>query len=79
MTAELEALAGAMRKEWDANRHAIHKRPPFSAHSFDNDGRFWVVGSSKVSVLHGADGSEEWAKAWADALNRTPTTPRGDA
>lgn len=41
----------ALRDAWDANPHSIHKRPPFRAHSFDNNAKFYVVGSTRVSVV----------------------------
>ena len=62
----------AMTAKWVVNPYEIHKRPPFRAHSFDNDGRFWVVGTTRVSVLHGMHGPEEWATAVSDAMNDTP-------
>ncbi|WP_313539691.1 hypothetical protein [Sphingomonas sp.] len=61
--------ASALVAKWAGNTHAIHKRPPFRAHSFDADHRYWVVGSSFVSVLHGWHGSEATAAALADLLN----------
>jgi hypothetical protein len=62
-----------MTAKWCANPYEIHKRPPFRAHLFDNDGRYWVVGTTRVSVLHGAHGSKEWAEEAASLLNDTPT------
>lgn len=70
--AEIEAIAAGLTEKWCANPYEELKRPPFRAHSFDNDGRFWVVGTSRVSVLHGAHGPQEWAELWANALNATP-------
>ncbi|MFN3627443.1 MAG: hypothetical protein ACK4S3_06140 [Parvibaculum sp.] len=61
-----------MRAEWDANPHAIHKRPPFRAHNFDGDDRYWVVGSTSVSVLHGWHGPQLLAEMIAEALNNPP-------
>lgn len=56
-------------KGWAENPYAIHKRPPFRAHSFDNDGRFWVVGSTKVSVFGGFFGPEVVADRVAQRIN----------
>jgi hypothetical protein len=58
-----------LRATWDADPNAIHKRPPFRAHSFDNDHRFWVVGSTCVSVLHGWYGAHADAERLAAVLN----------
>lgn len=69
----IEMAAQRMTEAWLANEYEIHKRPPFRAHSFDNDGRFWVVGTTNVSVLHGLHGSQEAATIWANALNNSPS------
>lgn len=61
--------------DWAANPYAIHKRPPFRAHSFGGDDRFWVVGSTGVSVLGGLSFLEDWATVIADALNQAASTP----
>lgn len=68
---DIAKIAAGLTQDWCANEYAIHKRPPFKAHSFDDDGRFWVVGTTRVSVLHGAHGNEAWAQRWANALNET--------
>ncbi|WP_294257153.1 hypothetical protein [uncultured Sphingomonas sp.] len=54
---------------WVGKPNEIHKRPPFRAHSFDADDRYWVVGSTSVSVLHGWHGDQATAQALANALN----------
>lgn len=55
--------------KWSANPHELHKRPPFKACSFDTNDRFWVVGSTRVSVLHGRTGDKRWASEIAHFLN----------
>lgn len=64
-----QAAARELVESWTANPHAIHKRPPFTAHSFDDDGRYWVVGSTKVSVLDGFHSTQGHAQRFADLLN----------
>jgi len=54
---------------WAANPHQIHKRPPYRAHNFDDDDRYWVVGTTTISVLPGWSGRGDLAQAVADALN----------
>lgn len=76
--AEIDEWASSLVKDWATDVHAIHKRPPFRAHSFDGDGRFWVVGSSCVSVLHGWHGSEAAAETIADLLNAADGKARAD-
>jgi len=72
MTDQDASCVARLTETWLANPYAIHQRPPYRAHSFDNDGRFWVVGTSRVSVLHGAHGNEQWATDIAGLLNNTP-------
>jgi len=76
--APIEFATAEMMRGWAADPHAIHKRPPFRAHNFDGDDRYWVVGSTSVSVLHGWHGSEAIARTLADALNAAalPSTYR---
>ena len=57
-------------RQWQSDPYQTHKRAPFRAHSFDNDGRYWVVGTTNVSVLHGFHAGEELAQAIADEMNK---------
>lgn len=75
MSVNSEAL-GALARSWAADPYQEHKRPPFRAHSFDDDGRYWVVGTTCVSVLHGWHGPKEVAEQIANALNCAPTNER---
>jgi len=67
------ATAADLVLRWNADPYAVHKRPPFRAHSFDDDERFWVVGTTSVSVLHGWHGDRETAERWATLLNEAAT------
>jgi hypothetical protein len=64
-----DEIAKALRAKWDASPYEIHKRPPFREHSFDSNDRFWVVGSTTISVLQGWSGSQTQASAIAQQLN----------
>nr|WP_315384163.1 hypothetical protein [uncultured Sphingomonas sp.] len=61
--------ASGLVGQWAGRPNEIHKRQPFRAHSFDGDDRYWVVGSTSISVLHGWHGVQAIAQALADALN----------
>jgi hypothetical protein len=65
MLDELEALV----VKWQADPYETHKRPPYRAHSFDGDERFWIVGTTNVSVLHGFHTNEQLAIEIADLMN----------
>ena len=65
-----ETLARVVVGNWLVNEFSIHKRPPFRAHSFDDDGRFWVVGSTGVSVLESWHGTIDDAERMAQRLNK---------
>ena len=67
-TAQLAEYCDSLVREWAGNEYAIHKRPPFKAHTFDTKDRFWVVGSTRVSVFY-CGGSRANAERVADALN----------
>lgn len=69
---DIEKIAAELTEKWAANEYAIHKRPPYRAHNFDRDERYWVVGTTCVSVLHGRHGSKKWADGIAKILNETP-------
>lgn len=55
--------------EWLADPYAVHNRPPYRAHSFDGDERFYVVGSTTVSQFCACHWPKENAEAIAEALN----------
>ena len=72
MSGDALAIAAELTAKWLANPNEIHKQPPYRAHSFDRDHRFWVVGTTRVSILHGMHGDEKWATATALLFNATP-------
>lgn len=77
LASRVQAWAKAMVAQWAANPHAVHKRPPYRAQSFDDDGRYWVVGSTTVSVLHFWHGPHGCALALAEALNTAAHAAEG--
>ena len=67
---ELDTWAIEQVIKWAANPNEIHKRPPFKVHSFDTDDRWWVVGSTRVSVCDLIAVEREIAEQVADTLNK---------
>lgn len=69
MTDKPDAAAIEVVREWISSPYETHKRPPYRAHTFDNDGKFYVVGSTTISVPHGFNTSKEFAEIIAGKLN----------